>query len=164
MRVDTLPRGVPVALILHAVQAPEISHPLLLQPMARMEYFEVGAGQGAGHMLGTCNRMPTAPHHNLRVPDRLPSSHLQQRQGFNVMGFIKTPYGEGSGGEAPRGRSQTGSRSWREPVTGSMTRCLPRLICPHMCPLSCPPGIMAGFMLFSMFIMPKLKVGAASCA
>ncbi|PSC68596.1 sister chromatid cohesion DCC1 [Micractinium conductrix] len=67
-------KGKVTAALFELPGAPEISHPLLLQPMARMEYFE-------------------------------------QRQGFNVMGFIKTPY-----------------------------------------------GIMAGFMLFSMFIMPKLKV------
>ena len=75
---------------------------------------------------------------------------LQKRQGFNVIAFLKTPYVSSFAGPA-----------------GSLRRPWPGCGCEWPCPSAASTnisvcawlqGMMAAFMLFSVFIMPKLKI------
>lgn len=93
---------------------------------------------------------------------RAPSPCLQKRQGFNLIAFLKTPY-----------VSWVGLISdWRMDCCGGHARSTLAKPLPARVPAcgasldatlsgrqpACLQGMMAGFMLFSVFIMPKLKI------
>ena len=107
------------------------------------------------------------------------ASALQRRAGFNLWAFFKTPYGMMIGTTqhtwGPGWAARAGSSAPRAPLLRKYsqvlptlgTPCLPRQRCalhsePRLtsaAPVPVPlPASAPGFMAFSMFILPKLRV------